>query len=183
VTGCITVLFNEDPLTFYDISEPEDSASELVRVLDTHIGKGVFTVRAYPATAIIGQITGTLMEDSVQGSEYTFEFDEGLQLEPDAPFRYVNHSCDPNCEFELLEIPAVDAEPARLNLFLVAIRNIPMNEQLTINYNWSAECAIPCECGSDECIGWVVCKDELEQIPFCFAYPDYELAEPTCPTH
>ncbi len=175
-------------MALYDISEPDESESDLVRVLDTEVGKGVFSVRVYPATAVIGQITGTLMEDTVPGSEYTFEFDEGLQLEPDPPFRFLNHSCDPNCEFDLLEVPSLNGEPPRICLFLVALRDIRIHEQLTINYNWSAESAIPCECGSESCVGWVVCRDELERVHLCFAYPEYELTElteltdPTCRT-
>lgn len=162
-------------LTIYDISDPCEPEAELVSVLDTHIGKGVFAVRAYPATAIVGQITGRLMEDPLHGSEYSFEFDEGLQLEPDAPFRYVNHSCDPNCEFDLLEEPPLDGRPSQCHLYLIALRDIQPDEQITINYNWTAECAIPCECGSENCIGWVVCDEELERIPMCYVYPAYEL--------
>jgi len=47
---------------------------------------------------------------------------------------------------------------------LIALRNIFAGEQLTIEYNWAATSAIPCECGASNCRGWVVCPWELDQV-------------------
>ena len=147
----------------FDITEPEETEPNQVRVLETHVGKGVFAVRPYPPTAIIGQITGDITLNPTE-PEYTFDFENGYSLEPYAPFRFVNHSCDPNCEFEILDVPETDDEPAQRNLYLIAVKEIQPEEQLTISYNWPADCAIECHCESENCVGWIVCETEIDQI-------------------
>lgn len=152
-------------MTLFDINfELFDPDPEFVRVRETHIGKAVYSVRKYPATAVIGEIKGRLSEDFSTSDEYTFEFDEHRQLEPDAPFRFLNHSCAPNCEFDLFDQPATDGHPAKVGLYLVATRTIEPDEPLTIDYNWPASYAIRCECREPKCRGWVVSKDELALI-------------------
>ncbi len=37
-------------------------------------------------------------------------------------------------------------------------------EELTIDYGWPAEVAIPCLCGSRHCRGWIVDPDEVELL-------------------
>ncbi len=152
-------------MTLYVIESADESEPVHVRVLETPVGKGVFAVRAYPATAIIGRINGRLMDDPGHSSEYSFECEHGQQLEPDAPFRYVNHSCDPNCEFDLLEESQPDGVAISRHLYLIALCDIAANEQFTIEYNWSAACAIPCKCGAKNCVGWIVCAEELSLCP------------------
>ena len=150
-------LFPSDPF--------ENNDPEFVKVQDTHVGKGVFSVRGYPETAVIGKITGRLIDDADYGSEYSFEYQEGTQLEPEAPFRFINHSCDPNCEFDLLDEPIENMNGStRAHLHLVALRDIQPGEELTIDYNWPASSAITCKCGASGCRGWVVAEEELEMI-------------------
>ena len=127
------------------------------------MGKGVFAVRGYPANAMIGEITGELAFHA-PGDEYTFDFDEELQLQPDEPFRYVNHSCNPNCEFEPFELPQTDEQPSRTGLFIFAVRDIQPDEPLSIDYNWPASSAIPCLCREPDCRGWVVAIEELPLV-------------------
>jgi D-ala D-ala ligase C-terminus/SET domain len=55
-----------------------------------------------------------------------------------------NHSCDPNCSYEGLNV--------------VALRNIKRGEELTLNYaSFLDEHMEPfnCRCGADNCCGWV----------------------------
>lgn len=147
-----------------EITEEHDSECHFVRVEETHVGKGVFAIRPYPNTAIIGEIKGDLVSEENTSSEYTFDFENGLQLEPFAPFRFVNHSCDPNCEFEILEEPGCENSKSQRKLFLIARRDIFPNEELTISYNWPASAAIECHCQSENCVGWIVCETEIDQI-------------------
>ena len=77
----------------------EFGVRDTVEIAETNTGKGVFALRFYPEAAVIGEITGELIRDPNHGSSYAFDLD-GLILEPFEPFRYVNHSCDPNCEFD-----------------------------------------------------------------------------------
>lgn len=144
-------------------ADPEQEP-EFVFVEETHVGKGVFVLRDYPATAVVGEITGEISDGSDCSSEYTFDFENGLQLEPDEPFKYVNHSCDPNCEFQILEEAGPNDEPGPRRLYLIALRTIRSGEELTISYNWPASCAIECHCNSPNCVGWIVCETELDQV-------------------
>jgi hypothetical protein len=148
----------------FDITEDDDAQVHYVRIEETHVGKGVFAARPYPKTAIIGEIKGNIVHESESTTEYTFDFENGLQLEPFAPFRYVNHSCEPNCEFVILDHPVAGSNEDRRALFLVAIENIFEGDEFSISYNWPASCAIECHCGSNNCVGWIVCETELDQI-------------------
>ncbi len=133
-----------------------------VRIGETPVGKGVFTERSYPANAVIGEITGELVTDCPNGSSYSFEIDDRTQLEPHAPFRYLNHSCEPNCEFDWFEDDGINGDVAPL--YLIALRDIWSGEELTIDYNWPASFAVPCHCVAASCRGWIVSFDELELL-------------------
>ena len=139
------------------------SSRQAVVVDETAIGKGVFAARPYPERSVVGEITGEVIDDPDYTSDYCIELNETLSLEPAAPFRFLNHSCEPNCEFDFdsIEEPADGRTPAIPPIFVYAIRNIEAGEQLTIDYNWPASHAIPCECGAVSCRGWVVSEDEM----------------------
>ena len=87
-------------------------------------------------------------------------------LEPAAPFRFLNHSCQPNCALVLdeEEEEAEDGTPAGASLWLEVLREIPAGEQLTIDYGWPAESAIPCKCGAARCRGWIVTEAGLGAV-------------------
>jgi hypothetical protein len=55
--------------------------------------------------------------------------------------RYVNHSCQPNCEFVVVEIPgtSVRAHPSDWHLLLVAKQDIAPGTELTYNYRLSGK--------------------------------------------
>ena len=135
-----------------------------VRIGETRVGKGVFARRSYPICAAIGEITGEIIDDATYVSEYCFDIGDGLQLDPAAPFRFLNHSCEPNCEFDYF----IDSEQLddrhRMRVFLFALRNIHPGEELTIDYNWSATDAIPCRCQAPSCRGWVVGLNSMHEL-------------------
>lgn len=151
---------------FEIVDELAPTPNDVVEIRDTHIGKGLFAVRPYPANAVIGEITGKLIHSKSYGSNYAFEFDDGVMLEPVEPFRYVNHSCEPNCEFDLIDSPDGTTNDSALpgRLYLIALRPIETGEEFSIDYNWSAKHAIRCECGAVRCRGWVVGEEELPKI-------------------
>ena len=148
----------------FNISSDQDHP-EWVKVLDSEVGKGVYSTRVYPDKSVIGEITGQIFKNPYTGTNYTFEANDGFQLEPKEPFRYLNHSCQPNCDFDWLETPALDGRPAHAGLFLIALRPIFSQEQFTIDYRWPASFAIPCQCREPLCRGWVVDKSQLELLP------------------
>jgi len=147
----------------FNISSDGDQ-TEFVKVLESEVGKGVYATRPYPKSSVIGEITGQIFANPYTGTNYTFEANDGYQLEPYEPFRYLNHSCQPNCEFDWIETPATDG-PAYAGLFLIALQNIFTREQFTIDYRWPASWAIPCQCRAPMCRGWVVDESQLDQLP------------------
>lgn len=73
--------------------------------------------------------------------------------------RWINHSCEPNCEAVIQETGSDD--PADEKVFIEAIRNIKPGEELTYNYGITlSERHTPrlkkiweCRCGSKKCTG------------------------------
>jgi hypothetical protein len=135
-----------------------------VRVGHSPTGSGVFANRRYRQDDLIGEIVGQLIHDTSYGSDYCFELDAGRLIEPIAPFRFINHSCDPNCEFDYSDRPLSDRQGRDTRIFVFAARVINVNDQLTIDYNWAAKSAIPCECGASNCRGWIVAQEELWKL-------------------
>ena len=134
------------------------------RVARTHVGWGVFAGRPYAAEEIVGEISGTVIDDWDYSSCYCMDMGDSRCLEPSAPFRFVNHSCEPNCQFQWYDIDEEQDSPPRRRVFLLALGRIAAGEELTIDYGWPAHMAIPCRCRADNCRGWVVAESELSQL-------------------
>lgn len=140
----------------------EEQASIYVDI--TRVGRGLFARRAYRQGDEIGQVTGDLIMDAEYGSEYCIDLCDGRGLEPHPPFRYVNHSCQPNCELVVWTDGDDHAENAAPEVSLLACRDIRPGDELTIDYGWPADATIPCRCGSRRCRGWIVAEDELPYL-------------------
>ena len=135
--------------------------ADAIRIGRTPLGRGVFARRRFRAEQVIGVISGLVIVDPDYTSDYGMELGEGRSLEPAAPFRFLNHSCEPNCELFFWETD----EPAPLDrLWLQALMPIEPGEELTIDYAWPAEAAIPCGCGAEGCRGWIVSVEELSAL-------------------
>jgi hypothetical protein len=91
------------------------------------------------------------------------ELPSGRVLEPAAPLRFLNHSCDPNCE--LFYWFDEDGSLQEDRLWLQTIRSINAGDELLIDYCWPADAAIPCRCGVPGCRGWIVDPEELHLLP------------------
>ena len=130
-------------------------------------GLGVFATAPIKARHAIGRVVGKI-KDSVYRSSYCIAYGDDKILEPNHPYKYLNHSCDPNCE--LIEWTLVDQskytelEPSEplLELWLHALRDIERGDELTIDYGWDWQSAIRCLCGSPNCRGWICRVDQLE---------------------
>lgn len=130
-----------------------------IRIGDSPCGRGVFAVEEIRARSPVGRILGEIKPPGYR-SEYCMGFRDG-GIEPEAPYRFVNHSCDPNCELIEWEITNEENGEKIYELWLHTVRKIAACEQLTIDYAWSSEAAIPCRCGSPTCRGWIVRQEEL----------------------
>ena len=67
------------------------------------------------------------------------------------PARFINHSCAPNCDAELLAH----------ELWIVARRYIRCGEEITFNYGYDLDSfrEHPCQCGSKECLGYILAEE------------------------
>jgi hypothetical protein len=123
----------------------------------TRYGNGLFATERIEAGKCLGKVAGKLLRmDEVTEEQacYVMELGEDKVLYPFSPFRNLNHSCHPNAELAYCED----------EMYVDVIRTILPGQQITIDYGWSHEDAIPCQCGSRRCRGWIVVADELHLL-------------------
>jgi uncharacterized protein len=82
---------------------------------------------------------------------YIFDMNSRWDLDGDIPgndAKYINHSCEPNCQ----------VYDVRGRLFITAKRRLYAGEELTYNYGFDLEHweEHPCRCGSPHCVGYIV---------------------------
>ena len=160
---------HEKSLSSKTSAESEQSrklAKRGLKIGRSPVGKAVFATRRISDGTCIGEIEGEVISDDEYRSRYAFDLENGAQLEPAPPFRFVNHSCEPNCAFDLIGVDHVDrpkSSPVR-KLLIFAINDIEPGDELTIDYNWPASFAIRCNCKTASCRGWIVGKKCLERL-------------------
>lgn len=136
------------------------TAPDTIRVRKTPVGNGLFAAKKFRKNSTVGIMTGDVIHDADYGSSYCVDLGKKRSLEPAAPFRFLNHSCDPNCQLQL-----ADNDKTKIpDVYVVVLRTIQPEEELTIDYGWTADAAIPCLCGSEKCRGWIVCDDDLPKV-------------------
>jgi hypothetical protein len=94
-----------------------------------------------------------------RNNEYIFALDDEYDLDGDVswnPARFLNHSCEPNCEAQLIAG----------RIWVVAIREIKAGEELTFNYGYDLEDyrEHACGCGARGCVGYIVAEEFFEQV-------------------
>jgi uncharacterized protein len=94
-----------------------------------------------------------------QGNEYIFRLDEETDLDGNVeqnPARYLNHSCAPNCEAELIDG----------RIWVVALRDIKAGEEVTFDYGYDLEDyrQHPCRCGAPDCPGYIVSAELRDTV-------------------
>ena len=87
-------------------------------------------------------------------NEYIFSLDDESDLDGNVPWnpaRFLNHSCDPNCE----------AVPEGGRIWIVARHDIRAGEEITFNYGYDLEDyrEHPCCCGAADCAGYIVAEE------------------------
>jgi uncharacterized protein len=75
------------------------------------------------------------------------------------PARFLNHSCKPNCEVEIV----------RGRIWIYALRDIKAGEELTYNYSYDFEDYEnrPCNCGTPNCVGYMVAEQFFDTVRLC----------------
>lgn len=139
-----------------------ERADKFVRVGRGIAGRGVFARRRIAKGTIISEIPGTMIIDPDYGSNYCIDAGENLSFEPGAPFRFLNHSCEPSAALIFYDGDRDEFPNDRPHL--EALRTIREGEEIFIDYAWEPESAIPCLCGAPSCRGWVVDPERIDEI-------------------
>lgn len=143
----------------------------IVRASTIH-GRGVFAARNLPPNYTLIQYRGRLLthaqadasfNDNVDsGHTFLFTLNDHYVIDAGAggnSARWINHSCDPNCQAAILESP--HGNPARDRIVIQTIRPVQAGEELT--YHYGIKLAVPhskrlkriwaCHCGARNCTG------------------------------
>ncbi len=85
---------------------------------------------------------------------FIFALDDQFDLDGSVgwnPARFINHSCSPNCDAELIDG----------HIWIVARRDIAAGEEITFNYGYDLESyrEHPCHCGAPNCLGYIVAEE------------------------
>ena len=101
--------------------------------------------------------------ESLRRCEQNNEFIFGLSDEQDIDgsvawnsARFINHSCAPNCE----------AEKDGDHIWIIATHDIGAGEEITFNYGYDLVDYKdhPCQCGSPQCVGYMVAQEYFEHV-------------------
>ena len=133
-------------------------------------GTGVFAARDIAANEEIVEYAGRRITQAQADAEYpdddghTFLYVLNDHWLIDAGVggndsRWINHSCDPNCEVWLIE--SEDGDPAKDRLVIESMRPIKAGEELTYDYGITNDEPLTdaerelwrCRCGSPKCKG------------------------------
>lgn len=96
---------------------------------------------------------------SGEGLVYVFDLNKKYDLDgniDDNPAKYINHSCDENCE-------AINEDD---RIFIFAKRDIAKDEELSFDYGYGLEHFLdhPCLCGSEQCVGYIVARTSRAKL-------------------
>ena len=91
------------------------------------------------------------------GSVYIFELNKKYDIDGTPKYnkaRYINHSCDPNCEVEII----------KNEIWICSIKKIRKGDELTYDYGYEFDKDDfrdhVCKCGSKNCIGFIISSDD-----------------------
>lgn len=151
-------------MTEKKLLKKKQSRIRAAKVLSSANGKGVYAQKSIQKDSVIGKVQGEITTSDEVDPRYLMELDGDYLLRPTGTFRYLNHSCNPNSELFVWDDQELDPDTGTRPLYVTALRTIAKGKQLTIDYGWPAEFAIPCKCRSKKCRGWIVDKKDLKKI-------------------
>ncbi len=95
------------------------------------------------------------------GSVYIFELNKRYDIDGSPLYnraRYINHSCNPNCEVEI----------EKGHIWIKSIRSIKVGEELNYDYGYEFDEEDykdhKCKCGSKNCIGYIISSDDWKKF-------------------
>lgn len=147
-------------------SIPVEQGNEFLEVRQSAIhGTGGYARKDIPAGSMIIEYVGERIDKAEStrrceaDNEYIFTIDEAVDLDGKVswnPARFINHSCEPNCE----------AEWDEGRIYINALRDIKQGEELSFNYGYDLEDFQEhiCKCGTPACIGYIVAEEYWDQV-------------------
>ena len=91
------------------------------------------------------------------GSVYIFELNKKYDIDGSVLYnkaRYINHSCDPNCEVDIINN----------KIWISSIKKIKSGQELTYDYGYVFDKEDYkdhiCKCDSKKCIGYIISSDD-----------------------
>ncbi|WP_296600735.1 SET domain-containing protein-lysine N-methyltransferase [Phenylobacterium sp.] len=126
-------------------SQARGAPDEALEVCDTdsEYGLGVRTLRARRKGEVIHRFTGVVGPELKQ---HSLQVQPGLHISETSIIGFLSHSCDPDCR--------LDMERSEL----VALRDIPAGDLLTIDYAETEDVLFrqfACHCGARTCRHWI----------------------------
>ena len=93
------------------------------------------------------------------GAVYIFEVNKRHDIDgniPENTARFINHSCDPNCEPDVI----------KNRVWLISTRKIKKGEELSYNYGFDLDDyeKHECRCGAEECVGYITAEDNWPKL-------------------
>lgn len=102
------------------------------------------------------------LNSKIDGSVYIFELNAKFDIDGSPKYnkaRYINHSCNPNCEVEI--------ESGKI--WIKSIKKIRKDEELSYDYGYEFDkddyTDHVCKCESKKCIGYIISRE---------AWPEYK---------
>lgn len=98
-------------------------------------------------------------ENESHGAVYIFELNSRHDIDGYVPYntaRLINHSCEPNCEAEVI----------RGHIWIIATKDIKKGDELAYNYgyDWDAYDDHLCLCGTKSCVGYILAEEHWPRL-------------------
>tara|TARA_B100000989_G_C19418684_1_gene417642 strand:- start:276 stop:764 length:489 start_codon:yes stop_codon:yes gene_type:complete len=97
------------------------------------------------------------LNSRIYGSVYIFELNSKFDIDGSPLYnkaRYINHSCNPNCEVEI----------NNGKIWISSIKTIKKDDELSYDYGFEFDKEdykdYKCKCKSKKCIGYIISKDD-----------------------
>lgn len=157
--------------------KPQKTSSPYILVRHSPIhGRGVFAGKDIPKGTRIIEYVGERIpkaeadrraviplnrhkQDRSRGAVYIFELNKRHDIDGNVLYntaRYINHSCDPNAETEII----------RGKIWIIALRDIAAGEEIFYNYGYGYDSYADhqCYCGTQRCVGYILAEEHWPKL-------------------
>ena len=141
-------------------------------------GTGVFATQKIPKNTDIIQYVGEkiskkegdrrsslrikkFLNSKITGSVYIFELNKKFDIDGSPLYnkaRYINHSCEPNCEVNI----------KNNQIWISSIKKINTGDELSYDYGYEFDKDDYkdhiCKCGEKKCIGYIISSDDWKKF-------------------